>query len=134
MEFLEPHVWREQFGVNFFGHVELTRQLLPLLRGAKGRVINISSISGRISPPYFWALYLLKGRAGCSAMFCVSSYADLGSAWWWSSLATRRPPFGKRPKNSPEDLLSKFKGELAASPPEVRATYESGFCRHAAGG
>ncbi len=44
--------WREQFDVNFFGAVELTKACLPSLRESKGRIINMSSISGRIASPF----------------------------------------------------------------------------------
>jgi len=39
--------FRDTFEVNFFGHVAMTKALLPLLRKSKGRVINTASIMGR---------------------------------------------------------------------------------------
>ena len=44
---------KHQFEVNFFGHVAVTQAMLPLLRRAKGRVVNMSSLSGQIVPPFF---------------------------------------------------------------------------------
>ncbi|WP_202080405.1 SDR family oxidoreductase [Caldalkalibacillus salinus] len=44
--------WRAQFETNFFGLVALTRQVIPLMRKqGKGKIINMSSISGRIAFP-----------------------------------------------------------------------------------
>lgn len=43
--------FRAQFDVNFFGLIELTQKALPLLRLGKGRLVNVSSISGRIASP-----------------------------------------------------------------------------------
>jgi NAD(P)-dependent dehydrogenase (short-subunit alcohol dehydrogenase family) len=43
--------WRWHFDINVFGLVNLTRESLPLLRAAKGRVVNVASIAGRISAP-----------------------------------------------------------------------------------
>jgi NAD(P)-dependent dehydrogenase (short-subunit alcohol dehydrogenase family) len=43
---------RRQFDVNLFGPADLTRELLPLLRAARGRIVNVGSISGRVTWPY----------------------------------------------------------------------------------
>ena len=52
LEFLEMSDIRHQFEVNLFGQVAVTQAFLPLLRRAKrGRIVNMSSISGRITAP-----------------------------------------------------------------------------------
>jgi NAD(P)-dependent dehydrogenase (short-subunit alcohol dehydrogenase family) len=43
---------RYQFEVNVIGHVAVTQAFLPLLRQAKGRIINMSSVSGRLASPF----------------------------------------------------------------------------------
>ena len=54
---------RRQLEVNVIGHVAVTQAFLPLLRKARGRVVNMSSISGGLSVPFLgpyaaskWAL------------------------------------------------------------------------------
>jgi NAD(P)-dependent dehydrogenase (short-subunit alcohol dehydrogenase family) len=42
---------RHQLEVNLFGHVAVTQAFLPLLRKATGRIVNISSLAGRLSIP-----------------------------------------------------------------------------------
>lgn len=42
---------RRQFEINVFGQVAVTQAVLPRLRAAKGRIVFISSVSGRISTP-----------------------------------------------------------------------------------
>ncbi|MCB0065147.1 MAG: SDR family NAD(P)-dependent oxidoreductase [Caldilineaceae bacterium] len=51
LEFIPLAALREQLEVNIVGQVAVTQAFLPLLRQAKGRVINISSMAGRIAGP-----------------------------------------------------------------------------------
>lgn len=51
LEFVAPEDLRHPFEVNVFGTTALTQAALPLLRKAKGRLINVSSGSGRVSAP-----------------------------------------------------------------------------------
>jgi NAD(P)-dependent dehydrogenase (short-subunit alcohol dehydrogenase family) len=41
--------WRRIFEVNLFGHIAVTQALLPALIRSKGRVVNISSVGGKIA-------------------------------------------------------------------------------------
>lgn len=51
-EELSIHDYRRQFETNFFGVIAVTQAVLPYMRTkGKGRIINISSISGRIGFP-----------------------------------------------------------------------------------
>ncbi len=43
--------WREQFEVNVIGQMAVTQAVLPQLRKARGRVLFISSVNGRIATP-----------------------------------------------------------------------------------
>ncbi len=49
VEALPMAQWRWVFEVNLFGHIAVTQALLPLLLHSKGRVINISSVGGKIA-------------------------------------------------------------------------------------
>jgi NAD(P)-dependent dehydrogenase (short-subunit alcohol dehydrogenase family) len=51
VEIVPVEQWRRQFEVNLFGQVAVTRALLPALLNTRGRIVNISSISGRVSWP-----------------------------------------------------------------------------------
>lgn len=44
--------WRLQFETNVFGQIRLIQECLPLLRESKGRIVNVSSIAGKISSPF----------------------------------------------------------------------------------
>jgi len=54
--------WRKLFEVNLFGHVAVTQAVLPALIRSKGRVINISSVGGKVA----MATYVPRCRAGRS--------------------------------------------------------------------
>jgi NAD(P)-dependent dehydrogenase (short-subunit alcohol dehydrogenase family) len=43
---------RRQFDVNYFGVLAVTQAFLPLIRQTQGRIVNISSISGRLTLPF----------------------------------------------------------------------------------
>jgi NAD(P)-dependent dehydrogenase (short-subunit alcohol dehydrogenase family) len=45
--------WRRQLEVNLLGQVAVTRALLPAILHARGRIVNISSIGGRVAGPLF---------------------------------------------------------------------------------
>ncbi|WNV87413.1 SDR family oxidoreductase [Umezawaea sp. Da 62-37] len=55
VEVLSMEEWRRQFDVNFFGHVAVTKAVLPFLHASGGRVVNMSSIGGRIAMPTYGA-------------------------------------------------------------------------------
>lgn len=45
--------WRRQLEVNLLGQIAVTRALLPAIVRARGRIVNMSSISGRVANPLF---------------------------------------------------------------------------------
>ena len=54
---IDTDIFRKQFDVNFFGLIDVTKAYLPLLGASKdaqnqGKIINISSVSGRRSHPF----------------------------------------------------------------------------------
>ena len=49
LEVLTEEEWRRQFDVNFFGQIAVTRALLPALRSARGRIVFLSSIGGKVA-------------------------------------------------------------------------------------
>jgi NAD(P)-dependent dehydrogenase (short-subunit alcohol dehydrogenase family) len=45
--------WRRQLEVNLLGQVAVTRALLPAVLRTRGRIVNMSSIGGRVANPLF---------------------------------------------------------------------------------
>ena len=61
--------WRRHFDVNFFGHVAVVRALLPaLISDGDGRLVNVSSIGGRVAFPTFGAY--------AAAKFALEGFSD----------------------------------------------------------
>lgn len=60
LELLEVDQIRAQFEVNVFGCLAMTQAMLPLIRKGRGRIINIGSISGRLSVPFMGAYAATK--------------------------------------------------------------------------
>ena len=60
--------WMQCLSVNLFGVIYVTRAFLPLVRLAKGRVVNIASMLGRISTgpaPYCVSKYGVEAFSDC---------------------------------------------------------------------
>jgi NAD(P)-dependent dehydrogenase (short-subunit alcohol dehydrogenase family) len=51
LEFIPVDEFRHQLDVNVVGQVAVTQAFLPALRRSRGRVVNISSIGGRVALP-----------------------------------------------------------------------------------
>ncbi|WP_326841048.1 SDR family oxidoreductase [Streptomyces sp. NBC_01558] len=55
VETLPLDQWRQQFEVNLFGHIAVTQALLPFLHESRGRIVNISSLGGKVAMPTYGA-------------------------------------------------------------------------------
>lgn len=55
VELLATEDMRRQFEVNVIGAMAVTRELLPLLRAARGRIVNVGAVTGRTPVPYLGA-------------------------------------------------------------------------------
>jgi NAD(P)-dependent dehydrogenase (short-subunit alcohol dehydrogenase family) len=51
LEFLPIDQLRHQLEINLIGQVAVTQQFLPALRAGRGRIVNVSSIGGRVALP-----------------------------------------------------------------------------------
>ncbi|XP_058678157.1 retinol dehydrogenase 5 [Ammospiza caudacuta] len=66
-EWMDIEDFRRVLAVNALGAIEVTLQLLPLLKRARGRVVNTSSVLGRISA---------NGGGYCISKYCIEAFSD----------------------------------------------------------
>ena len=67
----------EQLRTNVVGPIAVTQAALPLLRSARGRIVNVSSINAQLPMPY-WALY----SASKAALVALSDAWRMELAPW----------------------------------------------------
>jgi NAD(P)-dependent dehydrogenase (short-subunit alcohol dehydrogenase family) len=60
LEFLPLDDLRKQLEVNLVGPVAMAQAFLPMLRQARGRIVNVGSIGGRMSTPFLGAYHASK--------------------------------------------------------------------------
>ncbi|XP_062389957.1 retinol dehydrogenase 1 [Sardina pilchardus] len=66
-EWMQLEDFRKVLDVNLMGVIEVTLKFLPLLKKAKGRVVNVASILGRLS---------LVGGGYCLSKYGVEAFSD----------------------------------------------------------
>ncbi|XP_063111051.1 retinol dehydrogenase 16 [Cavia porcellus] len=66
-EWLSKQDFMNILNVNLVGVIEVTLSLMPLVRKAQGRVVNVSSVMGRLSP---------FGGGYCISKYGVESFSD----------------------------------------------------------
>ncbi|XP_008112602.1 retinol dehydrogenase 5 [Anolis carolinensis] len=59
--------YRKVMSINTFGMIEVSLAFLPLLKQARGRVVNTSSVLGRLSA---------NGGGYCISKYCVEAFSD----------------------------------------------------------
>lgn len=113
---------RRQFEINVVGQVAVTQAVLPRLRASKGRVVFISSVSGRISTPMTGAY-----NASKFALEAIGDALRLELKPWGIAVSLIEPAQTDTDLwRKADDALDEY---LAAMTPEHRELY----ARHADG-
>jgi NAD(P)-dependent dehydrogenase (short-subunit alcohol dehydrogenase family) len=64
VEYVTPAELRGMFEVDVFGQIAVTQAFLPLVRQARGRIVNISSVGAHIAMPFGGVLGAAKSALG----------------------------------------------------------------------
>lgn len=69
VELTPMDAFRRMYDVNVVGTVAVTQSVLPLIRRARGRIVNVASIAGRIGLPF--------QPAYCASKYAVEGFSDV---------------------------------------------------------
>ncbi|XP_014642126.1 PREDICTED: retinol dehydrogenase 16-like isoform X5 [Ceratotherium simum simum] len=124
---LTPNEWltKQDFmkilDVNLLGTIEVTLSLLPLVRRARGRVVNVSSVVGRVS---------LFGGGYCISKYGVEAFSDSlrrELSHFGVKVAMIEPGFFKTTVTSTEVLSREMQEAWDRASPEVKEVYGEKF-------
>jgi NAD(P)-dependent dehydrogenase (short-subunit alcohol dehydrogenase family) len=88
LECVDIDLLRRQMEVNAIAPVAVTQAFLPLLRRARGRVVNVSSVNGRVASPF--------SGPYCMSKFALEAFTDClrqELAGWGMHVASIQPGF-----------------------------------------
>ncbi|HEY4910768.1 MAG TPA: SDR family oxidoreductase [Methylomirabilota bacterium] len=116
VEFLPLAELRRQLEINVVGQVAVTQAFLPLIRTARGRIVNMGSIAGRLATPFSSAYGASK-----FALEALTDALRLELAPWGISVSIIEPgavatPIWEKGARAGEAML-------AAAPPEALVLY-----------
>jgi NAD(P)-dependent dehydrogenase (short-subunit alcohol dehydrogenase family) len=115
MEFLPAEELRRQLEVNVVGQLRVLQEVLPALREARGRIVNIGSISGRSALPFLGAYAMSK-----FALEAMTDALRIELRPWGIHVAIVEPGTIKTPMwtrerpDPPEAALSLYGDRIAA--------------------
>ena len=114
--------WRRQMEINVIGQVAVIQAFLPLLRKARGRIVNIGSIGGRTTIPF--------GGALCASKHAVEAINDalrMELKHWGISVSLVAP--GSIHTNAADRMVADGEAMMKQMRPDRLSLYEQRF-RH----
>lgn len=120
LEYLPLPELRRQLDVNLVGQLAVIQAFLPLLRQGAGRIVNVSSLTGRISSPFNGAYSAAK-----HGIEAVSDALRMELRPWNLHVAIIEP--GTIATQMPGKLVRDAETVLAELPPEGRERYGGAF-------
>jgi NAD(P)-dependent dehydrogenase (short-subunit alcohol dehydrogenase family) len=111
---------RRQLEINLVGQLAVTQAFLPLLRKARGRIVNVSSLAGKLTTPF--------NGAYSAAKHGIEAFSDalrMELAPWGIHVSVVEP--GTIATAMPKKLLRDAATVLSNLPAEGRERYGSDF-------
>ncbi|XP_014642119.1 PREDICTED: retinol dehydrogenase 16-like isoform X1 [Ceratotherium simum simum] len=120
-EWLNRQDFMKILDVNLLGMIEVTLSLLPLVRKARGHVVNVSSVMGRMS---------IFGGGYCISKYGVEAFSDSlrrELSHFGVKVAIIEPGFFKTTVTSTEVLSREMQEAWDRASPEVKEVYGEKF-------
>jgi NAD(P)-dependent dehydrogenase (short-subunit alcohol dehydrogenase family) len=122
IEGLSLQALRQQFEVNVIGQVAVTQAVLPRLRESRGRVVFMSSVSGRLATPWTGAYNASK--------YAIEALAD--------SMRVELRPWGIKvilvePTSTDTDMWRDAMNQLDRTEAALSASHRTLYAKHLAG-
>ncbi|XP_059259457.1 retinol dehydrogenase 16 [Mustela nigripes] len=120
-EWLTKHDFMKILDVNLLGLLEVTLSLLSLVRKARGRVVNVSSIMGRLS---------VLGGGYCISKYGVEAFSDSlrrELSYFGVKVAVIEPGYFSTNISSPEKISRATQEAWDQASPEVKEIYGEKF-------
>ncbi|KAI3356219.1 hypothetical protein L3Q82_017468 [Scortum barcoo] len=113
--------YKAMLAVNLFGVIDVTLSVLPLIKKTRGRVVNVASVFGRISP---------FGGPYCVSKYGVESFSDslrLNMAPFGIKVACIEPGFFKTNVTDTESTKNCLRKLWERLPQDVKDDYGADF-------
>ena len=120
IELLPLDELRRQFEVNVFGQVAVTQAFLPLIRAARGRIVNVGSVGAKFALPFAGALNSSK-----AAFELINDSLRMELRPWGIHVVVVAP--GAIRTAAEKKFIAESEASLSAYPPEGKALYASAY-------
>ncbi|XP_077153794.1 retinol dehydrogenase 7-like isoform X2 [Ranitomeya variabilis] len=120
-EWLTKDDFTKILNVNLLGLIDVTLKMLPMIRRAQGRVVNMASVAGRIS---------ICGGGYCLSKYGVEAFSDIlrrEIIRFGVKVSIIEPGYFKTLISDPETLIRTFQSLWEKAPEEVRSAYGQQF-------
>lgn len=134
LELFELDAFRQQFEINLFGQLAVTQAMLPYIRKAQGRIINMSSIGGKSSTAFLGAYNATK-----HALEAVSDVLRLELQPWNIEVVSILPgaiqtPIWETAQQTATQLRADYPAEGAALYDKISQRFEQAMMKTGEGG
>lgn len=126
LEWVSMETYQNVINVNTFGAIRVTKAFLPLIRKSRGRVVNISSFGGRISPAILGPYGLSK-----AALINFSDILRRELHHWPVSVHTVEPLFYKTPMSNLQYMTEYLHECYHNLPKDVQQSYGLNYVQDA---